>query len=209
MNTQLTSPTLIPFTAVHSWQGSPTSDQLLAISEHKKSGLILCKDYHAEFVGPGAAIASPVEQPYRAMIAIGSPEFVPVKTPEQRRQSYGHRIQWGRWLHRIAEQSDPEVRVERLFDGLEGFFGRQVVMVLPVEVVAALVGVLPQTVAAVRRRYIHPGPWDKTTLLFPSQHLKVTMVNLAQGTPKIVEVPLTATATMRDIQVCYAQLRFA
>jgi hypothetical protein len=181
----------------------------LAISERKKSGLILCKEYHAEFVGPGAAIASHVEQPYRAMIAIGSPEFVPIKTPEQRRQAYGRRIQWGRWLYRIAEQTDPKTRVERLFDGLESFFGRQVVMVLPIEVVAALVGVLPQTVAAVRRRYIHPGPWDKTTLLFPLEQLTVTMVNLAQGTPKIVEVPLTATATMRDIQVSYAQLRFA
>lgn len=123
---------------------------ILAVSEQKKCGLILCKTYHADFAGPGAAVGSPVEQGYNVVIAIGSPELIPVETYEDRYKAYGRRIQWMRWLERITNYPDPSVRVEKLLAGFEAFFSRQVVIELPDEVLALLVGVLPQTVNAVR-----------------------------------------------------------
>jgi hypothetical protein len=181
--------------------------QLLAIDERRKSGLILCKEHHAEFVGPGSAIAVQNEQNYKAIIAIGSPELLAVNSSSDRAKAYGLRIQWSRWLHRIADHPDPLTRVERLFAGLEGFFSRQVVMSLPVEVLASLVGVFPQTVVRVRENFFAQA--NNTAYLFPPESLKVTVIMVENSNPKLVEMPLSRGATMKEIQHTYALLRSA
>jgi hypothetical protein len=176
---------------------------LLMVSEHKKSGLILCKEFHAEFAGPGAALGSPVEQPYKAVIAIGSPEIVEANSVPDRSRAYGLRIQWGRWLYKIADHEDPIVRVEKLFAGFEGFFGRSVVMSIPSEVMALLVGVLPMTVDQVKHRY----RGDHKTLIFPCDQLKVT--TLAWDTPSLLtrkDAPLRTQTTLQEIQQTYSHM---
>ncbi len=61
------------------------SEHLVAISEQKKSGLILCKEFHAEFAGPGAMIGSLVEPHYRAVIATIAPiEFAAHRLSDDR-----------------------------------------------------------------------------------------------------------------------------
>lgn len=139
------------------------SQPLLAISEHKKSGLILCKSFHAEFAGPGALIGAPLEQGCTAVIAIGSPEIVEVSTHEERQKAYGRRIQWIRWLQKITDHQDPVQRAEKLLSGFEAFFDRKIMASLPDEALALLIGVLPQTVTAVRSQYRHleqPGTFE-------------------------------------------------
>ncbi|MGA7934630.1 MAG: hypothetical protein WCA35_13875 [Kovacikia sp.] len=133
----------------------PDFCSLLAISEHKRSGLILCNPYHAEFAGPGAAVGTMVDQNCLAVIAIGSPEIVHLHTHEERQQAYGRRIQWIRWLQKITDHPDPLQRAEKLLSGFEAFFGGQVLMSLPDEVLALLAGVLPQTIAIVHAQYRH------------------------------------------------------
>ena len=131
----------------------PHCNPILAVSEQKKCGLILCKAYHADFAGPGAAVGSPVEQGYNVIIAIGEPDLIPVQTAEERQKAYSRRIQWMRWLEKITNYPDPALRVEKLLSGFEAFFSRQVVMELPDEVLALLIGVLPQTVNSVRLQH--------------------------------------------------------
>jgi hypothetical protein len=191
-----TVPTVTPITVA-------SDASLLMVSEHKKSGLILCKEFHAEFAGPGAALGSPVEQPYKAVIAIGSPEIVEANGGHDRSRAYGLRIQWGRWLYKIADHEDPIVRVEKLFAGFEGFFGRSVVLSIPSEVMALLVGVLPMTVDQVKHRY----SGDRKTLIFPCDQLKVT--TLAWNTPSILtrkDAPLRTQTTLHEIQQTYSRM---
>lgn len=173
---------------------------LLVVGEQRKSGLILCKEFHAEFAGPGAALCSPAEQPYKAVIAIGSPDIMTASNETDRSRAYGLRIQWSRWLYRIADQENPIDRVEKLFAGLEGFFGRSVVMSLPSEVLALLVGVLPHTVDQVKGDY-HDG----NMLIFPCDQLKVTTLccdypNAFTGN----DVPLKQQTTLKEIQQTYS-----
>ena len=173
---------------------------LLVVGEQKKSGLILCKEFHAEFAGPGAALCSPAEQPYKAVIAIGSPDIMATSSENERSRAYGLRIQWSRWLYRIADQENPTDRVEKLLAGLEGFFGRSVVMSLPSEVLALLVGVLPQTVDQVKDDY-HDG----NMLIFPCDQLKVTTLccdDLSSFRPS--DVPLKQQTTLQEIQQTYS-----
>ncbi|MBE9029609.1 hypothetical protein IQ266_07690 [filamentous cyanobacterium LEGE 11480] len=205
MNIQLSPP--VSFNTV---ARLPLADNLLAISEQRKSGLILCKEFHAEFAGPGAAISSFVEQPYRAVIAIGEPELVTSKTLSQRRQAYSRRIQWGRWLSKIAEHPEPVERIERLFAGFEGFFGRQVVTSLPVEVVAAMVGVLPETAKTVQERYFNLGHAGGPTYLFPQdQQLTVSVISWDGLFRGDVVQPLQRATTMQEICRAYDLLKSA
>jgi hypothetical protein len=178
---------------------------LLMVGEQKKSGLILCKEFHAEFAGPGAALCSPAEQSYKAVIAIGSPNIMAVTNSVDRSRAYGLRIQWSRWLYRIADQDNPIDRVEKLLAGLEGFFGRSVVMSLPSEVLALLVGVLPHTVEQVKDNY-HQG----NMLIFPCDQLKVT--TLGCDYPNAFtrnDVPLKQKTTLKEIHQTYSRLRSA
>ncbi len=152
--------------------------QLLAVSENKRSGLILCKANHAEFAGPGAAVGTLVEQACTSIIAIGAPEIVAVVTHKQRQTAYSRRIQWVRWLHKITEHPEPLQRAERLFSSLEAFFGAQVLTGLSDEVLALLIGVLPSTIATMRSQYRYSGQIDDlsftpscTLMSFSSIHL--------------------------------------
>lgn len=185
----------------------PSQDTLFAISEHKKSGLILCKQYHAEFAGPGAAVNCGVEPAYRAVIAIGSPELISTTTFEDRRRAYGRRIQWGRWLQKIVEHPDPQMRSEKLLAGFEEFFGRQVVVGLPSEVLALLAGVFPGTIEQVRSHHWRGGRTGAMPYLPGSDQLKVTTISL--NTHEIPAVPLLTTATVSEIERTYAVLKSA
>jgi len=184
-----------------------SQEPLFAISEHKKSALILCKQYHAEFAGPGAAVNCAVEPAYRAVIAIGSPELIPTTTIEERRRAYGRRIQWGRWLQKILEHPDSMVRAEKLLAGFEEFFGRQVVTGLPNEVLALLAGVFPGTIEQVRSQHWRSSKVGAMPFLHGSDQLKVTTLSL--NPQEIPAVPLLTTATVSEIERTYAVLKSA
>lgn len=204
MNSQTT--TLAPFDRSDI---APASGQLLAVSEHKKSGLILCKGFYAEFAGPGAAVGSLVEQNYQAVIAIGCPKILLVNTLDERRRAYGRRIQWGRWLHKIVENPDPVLRAERLLTGFEEFFGRQIVLSLPVELLALLAGVFPSTIEQVRSQHWHFDKSEPAAFLPTPEQLTVTTITLDSTIQELSEVPLLTTATISEICRTYEFLRSA
>jgi hypothetical protein len=202
LSSLLARPGVNPFTQTLPIGGPET---LLMVGEQKKSGLILCKEFHAEFAGPGAALCIPAEQSYKAVIAIGSPNIMAATNSVDRSRAYGLRIQWSRWLYRIADQDNPIDRVEKLLAGLEGFFGRSVVMSLPSEVLALLAGVLPHTVEQVKDNY-HQG----NMLIFPCDQLKVT--TLGCDYPNAFtrnDVPLKQQTTLKEIHQTYSRLRSA
>jgi hypothetical protein len=140
--------------------GGAQPHQLLAVSEHRKSGLILCQRFHAEFAGPGAAVFTSVEQPYTAVIAVGSPEVAPVMDYSDRQKAYSRRIQWIRWLEKIADSPQPTQRAEKLLYSFEAFFNTAILASLPDPVLALLAGVLPQTITSVRAQHRHMKPED-------------------------------------------------
>ncbi|MBD1843111.1 hypothetical protein H6F89_06775 [Cyanobacteria bacterium FACHB-63] len=187
----------------------PSSSQnlLFAIAEHKKSGLILCKEYHAEFAGPGAAVNCAVEPAYRAVIAIGAPDLIATTTYEERRRAYGRRIQWERWLQRIVDHPDSMTRAEKLLTGFEEFFGRQVVIGLPNEVLALLAGVLPGTIEQVRSQHWRSSRIDTAPFLPNSDQLQITTISL--NSQEASTVPLLTTATVSEIERTYAVLKSA
>lgn len=124
--------------------------QLYAVSERKRSGLILCKGYYAEFTGPGAVLDVPFEAPCIQVVGIGAPELVALTTAEDRQRAYSRRIQWLRWLERITDDPVPSNRAEKLLLSLEAFFDTSTLADLPDQPLALLAGVFPHTMAQVR-----------------------------------------------------------
>jgi hypothetical protein len=86
-------------------------------------------------------------------LAIGSPELVEVVTPEERQRAFSRRIQWLRWLQRIAEYPQSAQRAEKLLSGFAAFFGSQAAVDLPDDLLSMMVGVLPGTIAAAKLQY--------------------------------------------------------
>jgi hypothetical protein len=89
----------------------------------------------------------------KSMIAIGSLELLPVDSDQSLQDAYRRRIQWSYWLNKISQKPSPEARSEELLASFDAFFEPEVVSTLPVDLLALLVGVLPRTMAAVRRSH--------------------------------------------------------
>ncbi len=125
-----------------------------AVSAQRRNGLILCKAYHAEFAGPGAAVGRPCDYDCEFAIALGKKwKLVDVATGEEAQNAYRRRIQWMYWLKKIAEQKLPVQRAEALLSSFDAFFDAEAIAALPPAVLARLVGVFEGTMAQVHRQH--------------------------------------------------------
>lgn len=123
------------------------------ISPHRRNGLILCRDYHAEFIGPGAVVGRMEDDGCKSIIAIGNLELLPADSTQAIQDAYRRRIQWSYWLNKITHSHTPDARASELLASFDAFFEPEVVSTLPVDLLAMLIGVLPRTMAAVRQRH--------------------------------------------------------
>jgi hypothetical protein len=129
------------------------SGKVFMVNSRRRNGLILFKAYHAEFAGPGAAVGGDYDRDCLHVLPIGniSSMLLTTSSSEERQKSYLIRRQWIRLIKQITENPVPQQRVQRILDQFEQYFPPEVVSQLPDRAFAMLVGVLPQTVAIVRR----------------------------------------------------------
>lgn len=127
------------------------SGKLLVVSRNRRNGLILFKSYHAEFAGPGAAVGGTFDMDCKRAVAVGNFSLVVPESYEERQTAYKTRRQWIMLTKQLTDRSDPLERAEKLLAQFEAFFDGQTVANLPDDVLAYLVGVLPQTIALARR----------------------------------------------------------
>lgn len=127
------------------------NEELLIVNSRKRNGLILCKAYHAEFAGPGAAVGSFFDTNCRSVIPVGELSLVYPENQEERQKAYLIRRQWIRLTHQLTDNPVPVQRAQMILSQFENYFGAQMVESLPDEAFALLVGVLPHTVRTLRR----------------------------------------------------------
>ena len=126
------------------------NEELLIVNSRKRNGLILCKEYHAEFAGPGAAVGSFFDTNCRSVITVGELSLVYPENQEERQKAYLIRRQWIRLTHQLTDNPVPVQRAQMILSQFENYFGAQTVESLPDEAFALLVGVLPHTVRTLR-----------------------------------------------------------
>ena len=129
------------------------SGQVLVVNSRRRNGLILYKGFHAEFAGPGAAVGSIDDLDCKLALPVGNLSLLSPDSHEERQKAYLIRRQWIRLMKQITEKPLPPQRVQKILEQFEQYFDAETVAQLPDEAFALLVGVLPQTVSAVRRSY--------------------------------------------------------
>ncbi len=125
--------------------------QLLIVNPRRKNGLILFKQYHAEFAGPGAVVGSEFDVDVQDLIPVGKLSLIVPQTSKEIINAYLIRRQWVRLTKQITDNPVPIQRAQVILNQFEHWFDAKTTAQLPDEAFALLVGVLPQTIQQIRQ----------------------------------------------------------
>lgn len=129
------------------------SGQLLVLVDQPCTALILQKAFHAEFVGPGAAVGGVFDLNTTAIYPLGNVNFLSPETGLERKQAFQQRMDYIEALQSITIEQTPFSRSNRIFTYLHEWVGQEVTQHIPDELIASLVGVFPQTIAIARQQW--------------------------------------------------------
>lgn len=122
----------------------------LVVNPRRKNGLIIYKQYHAEFAGPGAVVGGQFDLDAIQVISVGNLSLVHPQTSEERIQAYKMRRQWVRLTKQITDNPVAIERAQVILNQFEHWFDVETAAKLPDEAFALMVGVLPETIKKVR-----------------------------------------------------------
>ncbi len=125
--------------------------QLLMVNSRRKNGLILYKQYHAEFAGPGAAVGSFFDLDCHQVLPVGDLSLITPKSHEERQKAYLIRRQWIRLTQQFTDNSVSLKRAQMILNQFEVYFDQTTIAQVPDDAFALMVGVLPHTIRTARR----------------------------------------------------------
>ncbi len=132
-------------------------EDLLIVNSRRRNGLIICKQFYAEFAGPGAAVGGFFDVDCHRIIPVGELSLVYPSDQEERQKAYLIRRQWIRLTHELTDNPVPLQRAQMILNQFENYFGADTIEQIPDEAFALLVGVLPQTVRTLRQNLLSSG----------------------------------------------------
>jgi hypothetical protein len=127
------------------------SGHLLIVNGRRKNGVILFKQYHAEFAGPGAAIGGLLDEECQQVLPVGNLSLLQPQTHKERQDAYLIRRQWIRLAYELTEKIAPLQRAQLILNQFETYFDQDTILRVPDDAFALLVGVLPTTIRMARR----------------------------------------------------------
>ncbi|MBM0741702.1 hypothetical protein JOY44_08735 [Phormidium sp. CLA17] len=131
--------------------GQLTSGQLWMVNSRRRNGLIIYKQFYAEFAGPGAAVGSFFDVDSNQVLPVGELSLISPEDQEERQKAYLIRRQWIRLTHQLTDNPIPSQRAQMILNQFDNYFGANTVAKIPDEAFALMVGVLPQTVSLLRQ----------------------------------------------------------
>lgn len=126
------------------------SGQIFIVQGERGSGLIICHRHHAEIAGPGSAIGGVFDLDCQRVVPFGAPSLIYSDDRAVRRQAYTTRQRWLTITQKIVGLPVPLKRAQGILHTLGRCTNPETVDRLPNDVLAQLVGVLPETVAMAR-----------------------------------------------------------
>jgi hypothetical protein len=125
--------------------------RVLAVNKRRRNGLVLYKQFHAEFAGPGAAVGGVFDADCQKVIPVGNLSLVAPETHEERQEAYLIRRQWIRLTQQFTDTSEAIQRAKKILNQFETYFDAPTIARIPDESFALMVGVMPSTVRLARR----------------------------------------------------------
>ncbi len=122
--------------------------QLLSLSQSYPAGLILQKPYYAEYIGPGSAIGGMFDLQCVTIHPLGNAELSVLETLDERQDAFQKRMENIEQMQQICEKDLPIERAVAVLEMLSQHFHLDEIQMIPNDILAKLVGVLPSTMAA-------------------------------------------------------------
>lgn len=130
------------------------SGQLWVVNSRRRNGLIVVREFHAEFAGPGAAVGGSLDEDVVKVIPIGNLSLLEPDSHEAHQNAIKIRLQWIRLTQNFTDQPEPNDRARMILEQFKTYFDQATVDLVPDEAFAMLVGVLPQTIRRVRSGFV-------------------------------------------------------
>ncbi len=130
------------------------SGQLWVVNSRRRNGLIVLREFHAEFAGPGAAVGGSVDDDIVDVIPIGNLSLLKPESHEDHQNAIKIRLQWIRLTQNFTDQPEPDDRALMILEQFKTYFDQETVNLVSDKAFAMLVGVLPQTIRRVRSRFV-------------------------------------------------------
>lgn len=125
--------------------------ELFVVSRRRRNGLILYKQFHADFAGPGAAVGGSLDRDCAAILEVGNLRLAPPGSPQEREEAYRIRRQWTILTRQLTDTKSPEDRARMILSQFENYFAPEVVAMIPDEAFGLMVGIFPKTIAEARQ----------------------------------------------------------
>ncbi|MGB3299868.1 MAG: hypothetical protein WBA76_16505 [Phormidesmis sp.] len=130
------------------------SGRLWVVNSRRRNGLIVLREFHAEFAGPGAAVGGDLDDDIVKVIPIGNLSLLEPDSHEAHQNAIKIRLQWIRLTQDFTDQPSPDDRARKILEQFKTYFDQKTVDTVPDGAFAMLVGVLPQTIRRVRSGFI-------------------------------------------------------
>ena len=130
------------------------SGRLMVVNSRRRNGLIVLREFHAEFAGPGAAIGGGLDDGVVDIIPIGDLSLLEPNSHEEHQNAIKIRLQWIRLTQNFTDQPSPDDRARMILEQFKTYFDQDTVNTVPDEAFALLVGVFPQTIHRVRSGFV-------------------------------------------------------
>lgn len=130
------------------------SGQLWVVNSRRRNGIIVLREFHAEFAGPGAAVGGDLDTGIVKIIPIGNLSLLEPDSHEAHQNAIKIRLQWIRLTQNFTDQASPDDRARMILEQFKTYFDQTTVDLVPDEAFAMLVGVLPQTIHRVRSSFV-------------------------------------------------------
>lgn len=131
------------------------SGQLWVVNSRRRNGLIVLREFHAEFAGPGAAVGGDLDsEDIVGVIPIGNLSLLSPDSHEAHQNAIKIRLQWIRLTQNFTDQPRPDDRARMILEQFKTYFDQATVDLVPDQAFALLVGVLPRTIRRVRSGFV-------------------------------------------------------
>lgn len=130
------------------------SGRLWVVNSRRRNGLIVLREFHAEFAGPGAAIGGDLDDGIVEVIPIGNLSLLEPDSHEAHQNAIKIRLQWIRLTQNFTDQPSPDDRARMILEQFKTYFDQSTVDRVSDDAFALLVGVLPQTIHRVRSGFV-------------------------------------------------------
>lgn len=131
------------------------SGRLWVVNSRRRNGLIVLREFYAEFAGPGAAVGGDLDSnDIVSVIPIGNLSLLNPDSHEAHQNAIKIRLQWIRLTQNFTDQPQPDDRARMILEQFKTYFDQATVDLVPDEAFALLVGVLPRTIRRVRSGFV-------------------------------------------------------